>query len=136
MKLTTLPSNQRSLSSGVSLLETLLALGVLSLVLSAGYSLMSSIFLNHAKASHQLSQSELAYAVLTEFSVTYPQMASSGKLGEQYTWSVTTTPYEMSRSDEIRLNARWLKFVVSVRETGTESVPFTAQTILAVGAQE
>ena len=87
-----MPSDRR-LQHGFTLLETLMALAVTSLILGAFYALTLQSSRGQSQAILTYEQSEFARALLDEYITTYPQMATTGNYMDTWTWQIREQPY-------------------------------------------
>lgn len=124
-----LPLRQKN--TGFSLLETLIAFAIFTVVLGTVYSSLNSMAVRNTKVDRKLALTELAHAVLTEYTVTYPEMPQRGKVGELYEWAVISRPYEVEGDSSI-IAAEYLEIEVQAWVSSLPDRRQTLRTLLAV----
>ena len=94
MKSTKLPSEhlQRNPSAGISLLESLLAFAILSIVLASGYTAMSQLAGKESELRHRFLATEFARAALVEYLTPGTGFAQQGTYRDTWTWEISETP--------------------------------------------
>ena len=98
-----MPDRPRNRRKGILTLEALTALTILAVVLVAGWTALSRALAVAGRAEQGYQLAALSRAVLEEYTLTYPDMPSSGVYAGRWTWRVQTeltTPNPMAEMQE------------------------------------
>lgn len=82
-------SNQRDKKQGFTLLETLIAFAIGSLVIVAGFGVVAQASNRQAQVKNRFELTRFARATLTEYAVTYPMVAVSGVYADKWQWKIS-----------------------------------------------
>ncbi len=116
--------------AGFTLLETLIAFAIGTLVVSTGFVVVGQALIRHAQLEARLELSQFARATLTEYIVTHPVMANSGTYGEVWSWEIKEQPLPSPPLDDIGLPIRYVDVIVTVQRIG-EPLEFTLSSAVA-----
>lgn len=117
----------RRRKSGFTLLESLVAFAIVSLVAGTAYLSLASSYARQAHVMRNLEMARLARALLTEYSATWPAMADEGVLGERFFWLISDTP--MAQQSNKQAIPQLRKIEITVRESETLRAPFRMSTV-------
>lgn len=116
--------------AGFTLLETLIAFAIGTLVVSTGFVVVGQALIRQAQLEARLELSQFARATLTEYIVTHPLMAKSGTYGEVWSWKIKEQPLPSPPLDEIGLPIRYVDVTITVRRIG-EPLEFSLSSAVA-----
>ncbi len=128
--------NRRSLVAGFTLLEAIMSLALVGVILGTIYNLSIRSLRVQVEAQQEHELAQMAKAVLDEYLLTYPRMASTGTYKNTWRWQIEerAEPYlEQPANDRVFEIIR-----VTVRVTRTEgtSEPFEMFTVTARKAKD
>ena len=111
----------RRRKSGFTLLESLVAFAIVSLVAGTAFLSLANTYARQAHVMHSLEMARLARALLTEYSTTWPAMADEGVLGERFFWTISDNP--MAHLSNNRAIPQLRKIEITVRESENLRAP-------------
>jgi hypothetical protein len=116
----------RAHRSGFTLLESLLSFGMIALVIGAAYLAIIETIARQSRLSEDLKKARFARAILTEYTITWPEMAMTGELPPYYRWSVAEAPLPIQEIKGFHLTST----IVTVTIRSTSGAPYQMSTAM------
>lgn len=107
-------SNRRSGKSGFTLLETLIAFTIITMVIVGGYVAVSWSLARELRAADSYSLTEFAHAMLTQYIVTYPDTAAQGHYKNALAWRIAEEPHPVDGLAELGLDIHYREIDIVV----------------------
>lgn len=122
----------RNPKHGFSLLETMLATAILSLVLGATYTLVGRTLNAQAVASQTYQMTSLARAILDEYTVTYPDLDRVGTYRNHWKWQIEEQKHAPLAATEFDRFFEFVEISVSIVPLNSRSqTPVELSTVIA-----
>lgn len=109
---------RREGQDGFTLLETLIAFAIGTLVIGTGFVVVGQALSRQVQLEARLNLSQFARATLTEYVVTYPAMPTSGIYAERWEWQITESLLPTPDLSVIGLPMQYFEIGITVREVG------------------
>ena len=106
---------QRTQSRGFTLLEAMVAMALLGIVLTTVYSVSANFTRRQADARNEYELTMMARALLDEYRITYPEMATSGVYKGTWEWWISEQPQAVLEPTPYDSHFQFVKISVKIK---------------------
>lgn len=117
------------------MLEAMLAFVVAAMILSATYALVAQSLTAERKARLRHDMTALARALLDEYTITYPRMATLGRYRDSWDWTITEADVSGLRPTAMDRYFTFVEVTAQVELVDGSANPVTLSTVVARRAQ-
>lgn len=122
---------KRAGTSGFTLLEALVSIGILSIVVVSIYGLTARSLLAQKEAELRYELALVAQGVLDEYIVTYPSMVQNGQYAGQWEWEVFESDAEPLFRTDVDDLFRFVRVTVIVEHLIQTEFAYELSTVVA-----
>ncbi|MEP2149205.1 MAG: type II secretion system protein [Roseobacter sp.] len=106
----------RDKTNGFTLLETLIAFAIGSMVIISGFSVVAQTNNRQAKLQGRLDLARFARATLIEYAITFPTLSTSGIYAEKWSWKISEAPLPQANLEAVGLSVEYVKIDITVSD--------------------